>query len=51
MTFTFFCNAAIESDIYILRLTEYHLFTYYNVDPNWTYRDGSKFPYEYFKRR
>lgn len=54
MTFTFFCKdneLELDRDIYILMLNNSRLFSYYNINPNWTYRDGSCFPYEYFKRR
>ena len=54
MTFTFFCKdneLELDRDIYILILNSSRLFSYYNHAPNWTYRDGSRFPYEYFKRR
>ena len=52
MKLVFFCNAPhLARNIFIIKADNNILFTYHSVNPNWTYRDGSKFPYEYFKRK
>lgn len=52
MTFTFFCKDHIlERDIFLIKVKGDTLYSYYSISHTWTYRDGSRFPYEYFKRK